>query len=244
MDTDPLTRTLAIWGAVTGTIGTLTGIANLILRFDQHKKDQPKLVCSSEFSFDHESGHVRPRHKVILRSVGKTPVTVDFVRYYINPRDFWQKIFKRKAWKLGRFVCEDTLTAPLHIAEGKKETISIKLPSGLSIREIVKAEVHDQTGAIWPIAWPSRAKLEVLAHHEQLYESELSNENRVCKIIGYIASGTYYIYTHWNPKRRAKSAFSGRVFHFKTEKDYQEKLKDIIENQQPKILSCETDEIK
>lgn len=243
MDIDSITRTLAIWGAVTGTIGTIAGIANLVLRFKQHKKDQPKLLCTSDFSFEHLSGEVRPQHKVILRSVGKRPVTLDFIRYCINPTNFWQRLFKQRTWGLGRWVYDDALSKALHITEGKKEVISIKLPDGLSVTEIVKAEVHDQSGTIWPIAWPSQSKLEFLVHQEKLHESEESNENRVCKISGYTISGAYHIYTHWNPKPKDKNSFKGKFFHFKNEKEYQTKLKDIIEKQQPKLLTCEIDEI-
>ena len=43
---------LAIWGAVTGTIGTVAGLLGLWLRFKQHSLDKPKLVCDAYFEFD------------------------------------------------------------------------------------------------------------------------------------------------------------------------------------------------
>jgi hypothetical protein len=56
LEAESLTQTLALWGAVTCIIGTVAGIANWVLRFKQHKKDQPKLLCTSEFSFEHLAG--------------------------------------------------------------------------------------------------------------------------------------------------------------------------------------------
>lgn len=46
------TEVLAIWGAVTGTIGTFAGLLGLWLRFRQHGLDKPKLLCESSFGFD------------------------------------------------------------------------------------------------------------------------------------------------------------------------------------------------
>ena len=243
MEAESLTQTLALWGAVTGTIGTAAGIANLVLRFRQHKKDQPKLLCTSEFSFEHSAGVARPQHKLIIRSVGKRPVTVDYVRYFINPKGFWQSLFKQRAWNKNLWIYDDKPRSAMHITEGRKEVIRISMPNGLSIPEIAKVEIHDQSGKAWKVKWPSARKLSTEVHHEQLHESEESNSDRVCKISGYSAADKYRIYTHWNPTVGNKSSFKGKFFHLKSEKEYQTNLREIIDIQQPKILACETDEI-
>jgi hypothetical protein len=243
MEAESLTQSLALWGAVTGTIGTVAGIANLILRFKQHKKDQPKLLCTSEFSFEHSAGTVRPQHKLIIRSVGKRPVTVDYVRYFIKPKGFWQSLFKQRAWSKSRWIYDEKPRSIMHITEGKKEEIKISMPNGLSIPQIVKVKIYDQSGTSWKVKWPSARKLAVEVHHEQLHESEESNTDRVCKISGYSETDKYHIYTHWNPTPKSKNSFTGRFFQLKSEKEYESKLRDIIDNQQPKILACELDEI-
>lgn len=243
MEADSLTQTLAIWGAITGTIGTVAGIANLILRMKQHKKDQPKLVCTSDFSFEHSSGSARPQHKLILRSVGKRPVTVDHVRYFIRPKDFWQTLFKKRTWAKKRWIYDDKPRASMQITEGRKEEIRISMPNGLTIPEIVKVEIRDQAGQAWKVKWPTAKTLAKEVHHEQLHESEESNDDRICKVSGYTAGGKYYIYAHWNPTPRSKKSFKGRYFYLENSKEYQAKLCEILEIQQPKILSCELDEI-
>lgn len=80
-----LVQALAIWGAVTGTIGTVTGVIGLILRYRAHKRDNPFLQCEADFSFEHSSGEARPKHKITVRSVGRRPVSVDYVRYFTKP---------------------------------------------------------------------------------------------------------------------------------------------------------------
>lgn len=243
MEAESLTQTLAIWGAVTGTIGTIAGIANLILRFKQHKKDQPTLLCSSNFSFEHSAGVARPQHKLIVRSVGTRPVTVDYVRYFIKPKGLMQSLFKQVVWSQNRWIYDDKPRSTMQITEGKKEEIKISMPNGLIIPDIVKVEVHDQSGKSWKVKWPSSKRLAMEVHHEQLHESEESNSERLCKVSGYTAAGKYHIYAHWNPTPKSKKSFTGRFFHFRDEKEYQSKLRDILEVQQPKILACELDEI-
>lgn len=243
MEAESLTQTLAIWGAVTGTIGTIAGIANLVLRFKQHKKDQPKLLCSSNFSFRHSAGTAQPKHKLILRSVGKRPVTVDYVRYFIKPKGYWQSLFRHRAWNQNRWIYDYKPRSTMQITEGKKEEIAISMPNGLSIPEIVKVEVYDQSGTAWKVKWPSPKKLETEVHHEQLHESEEANTERLCKVSGYTAAGKYHIYARWNPTPKNKNTYTGRFFHLKNEKEYQSKLRDVIDVQQPKLLACELDEI-
>lgn len=41
------TEVLAIWGAFTGTIGTIFGLLGLWLRFRQHGLDKAKLLCGN-----------------------------------------------------------------------------------------------------------------------------------------------------------------------------------------------------
>ncbi|MEX2516661.1 MAG: hypothetical protein WD572_07095 [Gammaproteobacteria bacterium] len=243
MEAESLTQTMAMWGAVTGTIGTIAGIANLILRFKQHKEDQPIILCSSNFSFEHSAGVARPQYKLIVRSVGKRSVTVDYVRYFIKPKGFWQSLFKQVVWSQDRWVYDDKPKATMQITEGKKEEIKISMPNGLNITDIVKVEIHDQSGKSWKVKWPSSKRLATEVHYEKLHESEESNNERLCKVSGYTAAGRYHIYAHWNPTPRSKNSFTGRYFHLKGEKEYQLKLRDILEVQQPKILARESDEI-
>lgn len=46
------------------------------------------------------------------------------------------------------------------------------MPNGLSIPEILKVEVHDQSGMSWNVKWPLPKKLALEVHNEQLHESK------------------------------------------------------------------------
>lgn len=243
MATDSLTQLLAVWGAVTGTIGTLAGVAGLLLRVKQHKKDQPKLVCSSDFSFEHSSGSARPRHKLILRSVGKRPVTIDFVRYCLRPKSFWQNFFKKRMWRKKRWVWDEKQKNKMQLTEGIKEEIEVYLPSDVTILDVVNVEVYDQTGRVWKVEWPRSRMLHRKARFDELFEDEESNDDKYIKIKGYAAGEEFHIYVQWSPKNKDKNTFKGKYFHFISERKYEIKLKDILKIQKPKILLCEIDEV-
>lgn len=72
------TDALALWGAITGTIGTVAGLLGLWLRFRQHGLDKPRLKCESSFGYD---GPNSPKNKITVRAVGRRPVSIDSIRY-------------------------------------------------------------------------------------------------------------------------------------------------------------------
>lgn len=243
MEISNLTQALAIWGAITGTIGTIAGIVNLVLRIKQHKGDRPNLLCSTDFSCEHCSGKVNQRQKVVVRSIGRRPVTPDFIRYFIKPTGFWNNLFRRLIWRSGRWIYEADCGNGGQITEGKKEEFKISLPSDLSITRIVGAAVCDQSGKAWKVRWPTPKKLAALVYYESFHYSEESNDDRLCKISGYATSNRFHIFTNWNPTPGNKNSFTGRHFRFSSKKEFQEKLDNLVEIQRPKMLSCEIDEI-
>lgn len=138
MEESNLIQTLAIWGAVTGTIGTVTGIIGLILRYRAHKRDNPCLQCESDFSFEHSSGEASPKHKITIRSVGRRPVAVDYVRYFMRPGRRWHRVFKWYHWSNKRWIYDQAPRRPINLTEGTKEDILISVPNGVSSRRSTK----------------------------------------------------------------------------------------------------------
>lgn len=245
MEPSQLTNILAIWGAVTGSIGTLIGFFTLSLRIKAHKKDQPKLICSSDFSFEHSSGFdPREMHKIVIRSVGKRPVTIDYVRYCINPPTFWYRLIKSQMWKKGRWVYDDSPRDPISLTEGKKNNFKIKLPNGLNYRDILKVEVHDQGGRKWSVDWPQRSRVEKLTQYNKLHESEVKEANLFCKVTGYLAGETHHLHVSWRSKQMPPNQSRNRFFHFDSEKKYSDKLAEITSLLAPQVLKGELEEIK
>lgn len=232
---------LSVWGAVTGTIGTIAGLFGLWLRFRQHGLDKAELRCESEFGFESPT---RMQHKIAIRSTGRRPVTVDAIRYCIVPRDTWHKLFKRLLHRCDRYVWVQELRTKVKIAEGEKTEVNITLPdSGLDIQEIYKAEVIDQTGKHWNVKWPSHSKLSRVATSEQINFFESKNEFRICNVTGHRLGEKYYLETKFNTIPSRTGVACGHGFWLKDVQAYNEKYKDIKENQCAQFLTSDINEI-
>lgn len=245
MELFSLSNITVFWGTITVVIGIIAVVANLAFRKKKKSKknDKPELVCKSKFSFGHSAQGIKPNHKLILKSISEEMVIVSFIRYYINPRGFWRKLFKERTWKHKSWIYDDKPRDGFDVYEGEQEEISINLPAWVTITDVLKVEIYDRSGRAYPVEWPSTEQLFVLVHYEILYETEESSKDRVCKIIGYAASGNYHIYTSWGLISKNKKSSKGKIFHFKNKKNYENKLKELIMNQRPKLLVAEINEI-
>jgi len=235
------TELLAIWGAVTGSIGTFAGLLGLWLRFRQHGLDKPKLQCESSFGFDSPT-HVK--HRIIIRSVGRRPVSVDKVRYFIAPRGWKQKLTRGWQHKNGIWLWNQEFQNTIKLNEGEKTEIGISLPKGLEITEIHKVSVIDQAGKFWPVKWPSISSLKKVATQEDLDRFDLENEKRIISAAGYRLGESYYLETKFDTKPRRTGVPCGRGFWFRDKNQYQDKLRDVKDIQAQKFMSGEIEGIE
>jgi hypothetical protein len=234
------TDALALWGAITGTIGTVAGLLGLWLRFRQHGLDKPRLKCESSFGYD---GPNSPKHKITVRAVGRRPVSIDSIRYFITPKNWKQRATRYWQHKSGRWLWNQQPQKKVKLSEGEKEEFRISLPDGLSITEIYKVQVIDQTGKSWPVKWLSQKRLQKVATQETIDEYSKENGTRVVSATGYRVGERFYLATTFNTKLGRNGKPCGKGFWFLDINKYREKLLDINENQSEKFLSGEIEEI-
>ncbi|NHH86573.1 hypothetical protein CDPAHKCJ_01714 [Cobetia sp. MB87] len=184
-----ITEHLALWGAITGTIGTIAGIVNLWLRFKQHNLDKPKLVCIADFQFYDPS---TPTHSLVAINGGKRPITIDKIKYYINPPSWKLKIIKSRSHKLHGFSYIQK-TRKLTIEEGQNKAFNIDIPNGLPIHNIYKVSFYDQTNKEWHVKWPRTSKLKKLTSQELIHEREITSDNLTTIMKGWRLGNSYYI---------------------------------------------------
>lgn len=235
------TEILALWGAITGTIGTVAGVLGLWLRFRQHGMDRPKLMCDSSFGFESPS---RPTHKITIRSVGRRPITIDQIKYFNVPRIWSHRLTKCFQHKKGRWVWSQSLKTAIKLGEGEKTEVSVSLPESNSITEIYKVVVVDQTGKEWPVKWAAISKLKKVATEEILEAFVEENDKRVFSAIGYRLGTRYFLETKFNTKPGRTGVPCGRSFWFLDIKKYQEKLQKVKSIQAIEFLSGEAEEIQ
>ena len=240
MSQTEVTAALAIWGAVTGTIGTFAGLLGLWLRFRQHGLDKAKLECESTFGFESPT---QAKHKIVIRSVGRRPVTIDHVRYYIMPKTIKHKLTKGWQHKQGRWIWDQKPRALTKLGEGEKIELSISLPDGLTIEEIYRADIVDQSGCFWAVNWPSLSKLSKTATKEELIKFVKENEKRLVAVAGFRLAEKYFLETKFNTKPERMGVPCGRSFWFMDKKSYEHKLHEIEDKQIPEFLSGNVEEI-
>lgn len=235
------TEILAIWGAVTGTVGTVAGLLGLWLRFRLHALDKPRLVCEASFGFDSPN---QPNHKITIRSVGRRPVALDNVNYFIKPKLWQHRITKAWQHKKGRWLWRQKPRERIKLNEGEKSEIVISLPDGLDITDIYRVEVIDQTARRWPVKWMATSRLYKTATQETIDEFTEENDKRIVSVTGYRLGERYYLDTKFNTKPGRTGKPSGRGFWFFDVLKYREKLQDVKCNQASSFLSGEAEDIK
>jgi hypothetical protein len=235
---DQTFQNLAIWGAVTGTIGTLAGIANLYLRYRHHKVDRADLVCSAELNYELVSNEPRPQFKIIARSKGRRPVTVDFIRYYLRPDSFWAALFCPLKWLQGQWrYDQEERSQKITLNEGRKAEISVKLPWIPALVNIARVAVFDETGKKWLVSWPSQRVRRKLDKNEKLDEHSEKQDGRWYELHGMVVGGEYRILLRWHKTPNNDQENYEREIRCSSSRKYRAKLSDLKENQLPKLMA-------
>lgn len=239
------TERLAVWGAITGSIGTLTGALSLYLRFRQQKRDQAKLKCQLDFDHEfHQGSKPRKNYKIVVRSVGRRPVTIDHVQYRLGPLEFPKRLQRWAKWRKGEWVnnvVPATKTSRINtsLTEGTKIQIPID-PETISFEHIYKVKVVDQTGRFWPVSWPSRKKLQTITHYKELDNLEEENANQKFTLHGYEFQKKFRLAILWNTETGKKTSMRGRSFEFNSRQQYTDKVSLLKTRKIPDFLKTGT----
>lgn len=239
------TQTLAIWGAVTGTIGTITGILGLWLRYRHQKRDQARLNCEVNFEYEVSNGVPKPKYKITVRCIGRRPVNLDGIEYFYNPKDLKDRIMRRRLWRNRKWRSKDDINRQktASLLEGQKAEFLIEAHRFESLAKVARVSVVDQTGRNWPVKWPGSKELAKLTQHGELDHIEEENTRRKCTVFGYEMQGQFYIVVHWTKDPPNKSASVGRSFRFDSRDEYARKLEEIRSDLLPKLLAEKIDGI-
>lgn len=237
-----VTSEIALWGAITGTIGTVTGVLALILRYREYRSDQAKLWCAPNFRFEHSAGMPRPMHTIVMRCVGKRPLSIEHVCYLLRPPKLHQRVIKRWLWRRNRWVYRQEPRQRIRLSEGESAEVSIALPKGVEYSDICAVRVMDQAGRSWPVRWPRRKEVERQVDCE-VYEREegWNCEYRVC-ISKYRAANRYHIYIECNTTPGAKGQIKGTYYNCRDANDFEEKINHIRNTVMPCLLQGKDDE--
>ncbi len=175
------------------------------------------------------NGVPRPKYKIVVRCIGRRPVTLDGIEYFYNPMELKHRLLRRRLWRDGKYRSVDEVgrQRSVNLAEGEKKEFLIEESRLEHLDKIAKVCVLDQTGKRWRVAWPKPKQLAHNTQHGELDRVEEENPRRTCRIVGYYFRDEYYILAHWNKEPPSKNSFVGRTFHFDRKDAYARKLEEI-----------------
>lgn len=242
---DELTAKLAIWGAVTGTIGAVAGIVNLYFRFVQHRKDRAHITAEAVFEHSLNFEGIEPNYYIVVRSHGKTPVTIDFLYLCVRPKlGFWKSLLRKKLWAEYKWIHRWEPRQLTTLPQGRREKFKIEQPRWAGWPEVLGAYVVDQTGKKWKVKWPQPAHLAKKLEFERLLETtEFTEGKRKVRLAAFRYGEHYRIHVNWSGTD-PRGSITSRYFGQSSRSAFDARLKEISDVAIPQLLNSEIDEIK
>ncbi|GGI90680.1 hypothetical protein [Legionella impletisoli] len=166
---------LSIWGAVTGTVGTILGIISITLKIKEFNRNKPNLVCKSQIKYSTINNlDVR----IFISSTGRTPIQINKIKVYVLPRKFWMRILKSYYYKKRKAILE--LNVPkTTLNEQEKIDFKLAIPQDLEYSDIYKISIIDGVDKEWPVDWPSVSTVKKKTNQTVCHINILSNRLKI-----------------------------------------------------------------
>lgn len=234
------TEQIAILGAITGVIGCISGIINLIFRYKQFKKDERKLESFLEIDVSY-SDSLKTNFSLVVISLGKREVILDKYITYYQPTEWLEKLFPYKAWKKQLFT-SITDFSNTRLKDGERHVAKIHTIGLDSYSKIRKIRIIDKTGKSWKVKIPSFKEVENKHNFKILDEFEKSNDLREVKLKSYELNGVFYInIMYCFSERITNTRTKNRSYRFSNFKKYEARANEIINETIPDFLNEKID---
>ncbi|ARM32342.1 hypothetical protein B0B39_01800 [Legionella longbeachae] len=226
---------LSLWGAITGTIGTILGIISLILKAKEFNRNKANLICKSEIKYQ-SIDHLDVR--IFVSASGRTPVQMNKLKIYVMPRKFWMRLLRFFYYKRGKFILEFDIPKR-KINEQEKVDFKLEIPKGLEYSDIYKIHIIDGVHKEWPVEWPSVSTVKKKIEKIQLDQFEIKRNQQTVTLTSYQLHKQFYLKVEY--KIPIGSYTPGRWFSKK--KDLLDAIKKIHLEQENKFIAGDIDKI-
>ncbi|BCA95548.1 hypothetical protein TUM19329_19090 [Legionella antarctica] len=226
---------LSLWGAITGTIGTILGVIGLILKAKEFNRNKANLICKSEIKYKSiDDLDVR----IFASALGRTPVQMNKLKIYVMPKKFWMRLLKFLYYKRGKFLLE--LDIPKRkINEQEKVDFKLDIPKGLEYIDIYKLYIIDGVHKEWPVEWPSVSTVKKKIKKIQLGQFEIKGDLQTIILTSYLLYKQFYLKVEH--KIPLESYTTG--CWFKKKKDLEQAIKKIHLEQEGNLVDGRIDRI-
>jgi len=235
------TENLSIWGAVTGTIGTLIGTLGFIIRFKTYARDKIKIRVDSYLKYHDSTDESKSNHMVVFCQ-GKQSIYISEIKYYWRPEG-WRNYFRYFYYLKNLYIYNREISDGIKIEPNRNVKIGINLIEGLDIREITKIRIVDETGKSWKVPWfrkdtIDRYNTNKIIKEEELFEKGIHEVKLSARKIG-----DYYRIILMYKNKSIQNQTKGKYFYSRDEKSYNKNLHKVIDDIVPEILDGKISEI-
>ncbi len=226
---------LSLWGAITGTIGTILGVIGLILKAKEFNRNKANLICKSEIKYQTiDNLDVR----IFASASGRSPVQINKLKIYVMPSKPWIRLIRFFYYKRKEFILE--LDIPKRkINEQERIDFKLNLPNGLKYSDIYKMYIIDGVHKEWPVEWPSVSTVKKKIEKIQLGKLEIKGDLQTVILTSYQLYKRFYLKV--DHKIPLDSYTTGRWF--KKKKDLEEAIKKIRLEQEENLIDGKIDKI-
>lgn len=236
------TEQIAILGAITGVIGCISGIINLIFRYKQFKKDERKIKSHLEVDVSY-SDSLKTNFSLVVTSMGKREVILDKHITYYQPTEWLDKLFPSMAWKKQLFTNISDFSNT-RLKDGERHITKVNSIGLEFYSKIRKIRVIDKTGKSWKVKIPSAREVKKKHDIKILDQFEKSNDLREVKFNGYKLGGVFYIkimYCFSNKITNTRAM--NRSYRFSNFKKYEARANEIINETIPDFLAKKINDV-
>ena len=232
------TQILAIWGAITGTLGSMIGVLSFIIKYKVYNKDKALLKIITNLGFTFNRSGIKQKNSITVVSVGKKTVFVESIQYFLRIENICRRFISFFYYNKGLYLHEYTFESIIEIQEGKNHKIDITLPKGLQLSDIKKIRIIDQTGKLWKVPWFTRNTITKKTKIVTIDNLELKRGDREISLKSSLVGCCYFLkYTFSG--NHSMSINSRRFINRKQLDSYVKELKIKIEQ----FLDNEIDKI-
>lgn len=223
------TENLAILGAITGVIGTISGIINLIFRYKQYKKDSRQIKCKFESKPYFNGTDIADEYTLTISSIGKRDVPLDKYKVFYSPVKLSDKLFKNKLWKNG-LHCYEVNIPQCTLKDGDSKVFGVRMKREY-YSKVEKISVFDKTGFEWKVKLVAKKEHEKQSKNKVIELKEESTEKRKVMIRIYFLNGIYCfqidLYAN-NHSNRTQNFVRKKFTNYKEYIKYKSSIKEVI----------------
>ena len=218
-----------IYTIITGSIGTLTGIAGLVISLLNYKRDKLKIKATVSGALFISN---KPKFEPCINAVshGKPDAHIVSIIYRLK-LPLIKRILALLYYRQNKNTIYQNLDEKVTIKYNDSKNFNINIPSKYSLLNIDSIFLIDATQQKWKVKWKKSKKAIEKFIPIVFDENEYENQSRTIKYSAFKALGSYYLFISYSDNK----AVQGKVITKTWQKETKNEIQYLIKNEFEKI---------